>query len=126
MRGFADLRGCVGGCVPPSRRTGSPRSVVAFQAAAGGPERQSFLAVSIAHGRNARDRRSTMHKLNAFRCKACKTVLDHVTKGGRMEDREREGISGLQQGSARLLEVETRFGNASDFGGLTHELSLGG
>ncbi len=43
-----------------------------------------------------------------------------------MRDREREGVSGLRQGSARLLEVESRLGNASDFGGLTHELSLGG
>ena len=109
-RGSADLRGCV----------------AVFRAAGQRSEGRPFLAASSAYARNARVRSSTTHKLNAFRCKACKTVLDHVIEGGRMEDREREGISGLQQGSARLMEVETRFCNATDFGGLTHELSLGG
>jgi len=130
-RGSADLRGRVAACVSAFRPSGSPPSVAlfletAFNAAGKRREGRSFPAVSIAYARNARVRRGATHKLNAFCCKACKTVLDHDIKGGRMEDREREGISGLQHGSARLLEVETRFGNASNFGGLTHELSLGG
>ncbi len=43
-----------------------------------------------------------------------------------MEEQRREAKLGPGQYVAEHLEAETRFGDAFDFGGLTHELFLGG
>lgn len=43
-----------------------------------------------------------------------------------MEEQRREGKLGPENGLGGHSEVETRFCDAFDFGGLTHELFLGG